>query len=38
MGVFEPPVSGRRGWNETDVQSVKEVGAEGFEPPPADFF
>jgi hypothetical protein len=38
MGVIEPPASGGRGMNETDVQSVKKVGAEGFEPPPADFF
>ena len=38
MGVVEPPVSGRRGGNETAVQVVKKVGAEGFEPPPADFF
>ena len=38
MGVIEPPVRRRRGMSETDVNSVKKVGAEGFEPPPADFF
>ena len=38
MGVVELPASEGLGMNETAVQVVKKVGAEGFEPPPADFF